>query len=277
MASNQTTLPNVSENEETLLTGVNENVYEDQSIGAELTKKDINRVAWRSMLLQASFNYERMQASGWLYGLLPALKKIHTNKRDLARAMKGHMGFFNTHPFLVTFVIGIILAMERSKQDVNSIQSTKIAVGAPLGGIGDAMFWLTLLPICGGIGASLALQGSILGAVVFILLFNVVHLGLRFGLAHYAYRMGVAAIPLIKANTKKVGHAASIVGMTVIRLKTIFGIACSSLFCLLAFTGCVVLRQDVLNMVDNEFPWRRLQLAGANFHVLQRQILADER
>ena len=56
MASNQTTLPNVSENEETLLTGVNENVYEDQSIGAELTKKDINRVAWRSMLLQASFN-----------------------------------------------------------------------------------------------------------------------------------------------------------------------------------------------------------------------------
>ncbi|HGU4796402.1 TPA: PTS system mannose/fructose/sorbose family transporter subunit IID [Escherichia coli] len=130
MASNQTTLPNVSENEETLLTGVNENVYEDQSIGAELTKKDINRVAWRSMLLQASFNYERMQASGWLYGLLPALKKIHTNKRDLARAMKGHMGFFNTHPFLVTFVIGIILAMERSKQDVNSIQSTKIAVGA---------------------------------------------------------------------------------------------------------------------------------------------------
>lgn len=99
MASNQTALPNVSETEETLLSGTNENVYEDQNIGAELTKKDINRVAWRSMLLQASFNYERMQASGWLYGLLPALKKIHTNKRDLARSMKGHMGFFNTHPF----------------------------------------------------------------------------------------------------------------------------------------------------------------------------------
>lgn len=126
------------------------------------------------MLLQASFNYERMQASGWLYGLLPALKRS-TLINATARAMKGHMGFFNTHPFLVTFVIGIILAMERSKQDVNSIQSTKIAVGAPLGGIGDAMFWLTLLPICGGIGASLALQGSILGAVVFIVLFNVVH------------------------------------------------------------------------------------------------------
>ena len=57
------------------------------------------------------------------------------------------------------------------------------------------MFWLTLLPICGGIGASLAPQGSILGAVVFIVLFNVVHLGLRFGLAHYAYRYGRGGDP----------------------------------------------------------------------------------
>lgn len=88
MASNQTTLPNVSENEETLLTGVNENVYEDQSIGAELTKRyQPRRLAFHAVT--SVFNYERMQASGWLYGLLPALKKIHTNKRDLARAMKG--------------------------------------------------------------------------------------------------------------------------------------------------------------------------------------------
>ncbi|MCG6326462.1 PTS system mannose/fructose/sorbose family transporter subunit IID, partial [Vibrio alginolyticus] len=146
---------------------------------------DINKMAWRSLLLQASFNYERMQASGWLYGLLPALKKIHTNKADLSKAMQGHMGFFNTHPFLVTFVMGLVLAMERSNQNINSIQSTKIAVGAPMGGIGDAMFWLTLLPICGGIGADLALQGSIMGAVFFFVLFNAVHFGLRFGLAHY--------------------------------------------------------------------------------------------
>lgn len=209
MGSNQ-------KNDVSQLQDVTTDEYQDKSTGAELTKSDINKIAWRSLLLQASFNFERMQASGWLYGLLPALKKIHTNHSDLSKSMKGHMGFFNTHPFLVTFVMGIVLAMERSKQNVNSIQSTKIAVGAPLGGIGDAMFWLTLLPICGGIGADLALQGSIMGAVVFFCLFNVVHFGLRFGLAHYAYRMGVAAIPLIKANTKKVGHAASIVGMTVI-------------------------------------------------------------
>lgn len=198
------------------MSNVADNEYQDQSIGAPLTSKDINKMAFRSLFLQASFNYERMQAGGWLYGLLPALKKIHTNKNDLSKSMKGHMGLLNTHPFLVTFVMGIILAMERSKQDVTSINNTKIAVAAPLGGIGDAMFWLTLLPICGGIGASMALQGSIMGAVFFLVLFNVVHFSLRFGLAHFAYKMGVNAIPMIKANTKKVAHAASIIGLTVI-------------------------------------------------------------
>ncbi|WP_265421944.1 PTS N-acetylgalactosamine transporter subunit IID [Aeromonas salmonicida] len=232
---------------------VSDDVYEDQQLGAELTRQDINRFAWRSLLLQASFNYERMQASGWLYGLLPALQKIHTNPKDLSRAMKGHMGFFNTHPFLVTFVMGIVLAMERSKQNVNSIQSTKIAVGAPLGGIGDAMFWLTLLPICGGIGADLALQGSIMGAVFFFLLFNVVHFGLRFGLAHYAYRMGVAAIPLIKANTRKVGHAASIIGMTVIGALVATYVRLGTTLEITAGDAVVKLQADVLDKLMPAF------------------------
>ncbi|MBL0562370.1 PTS N-acetylgalactosamine transporter subunit IID [Aeromonas hydrophila] len=253
MASNNTATRLAQTAEPQPTRAVSDDVYEDQQLGAELTRQDINRFAWRSLLLQASFNYERMQASGWLYGLLPALQKIHTNPKDLSRAMKGHMGFFNTHPFLVTFVMGIVLAMERSKQNVNSIQSTKIAVGAPLGGIGDAMFWLTLLPICGGIGADLALQGSIMGAVVFFLLFNLVHFGLRFGLAHYAYRMGVAAIPLIKANTRKVGHAASIVGMTVIGALVATYVRLGTTLEITAGDAVVKLQADVLDKLMPAF------------------------
>ncbi|WP_368205489.1 PTS N-acetylgalactosamine transporter subunit IID [Aeromonas sp. s5] len=253
MASNNTATRLAQAAEPQPTRAVSDDVYEDQQLGAELTRQDINRFAWRSLLLQASFNYERMQASGWLYGLLPALQKIHTNPKDLSRAMKGHMGFFNTHPFLVTFVMGIVLAMERSKQNVNSIQSTKIAVGAPLGGIGDAMFWLTLLPICGGIGADLALQGSIMGAVVFFLLFNLVHFGLRFGLAHYAYRMGVAAIPLIKANTRKVGHAATIVGMTVIGALVATYVRLGTTLEITAGDAVVKLQADVLDKLMPAF------------------------
>jgi len=119
-------------------------------------------------------------------------------------------------------------------------------------GIGQ-LFWLTLLPICGGIGASLALQGSILGAVVFIVLFNVVHLGLRFGLAHYAYRMGVAAIPLIKSNTKKVGHAASIVGMTVIGALVATYVRLNTTLEIKAGDAVVKLQADVIDKLMPAF------------------------
>lgn len=103
------------------------------------------------------------------------------------------------------------------------------------------------------IGASLALQGSILGAVVFIVLFNVVHLGLRFGLAHYAYRMGVAAIPLIKANTKKVGHAASIVGMTVIGALVATYVRLSTTLEITAGDAVVKLQADVIDKLMPAF------------------------
>lgn len=79
MESNVSNALKVSANDATVkpAPGVAADEYENKEIGAELTKSDINRMAWRSLLLQASFNFERMQASGWLYGLLPALKKIH--------------------------------------------------------------------------------------------------------------------------------------------------------------------------------------------------------
>lgn len=192
------------------------NEYKDTSVEQVITKKDLNKMAWRSLLLQASFNYERMQACGWLYSLLPGLKKIHKNKDDLSKSMKMHMEFFNTHPFLVTFIMGIVMAMEENKEDPDTIRGIKVATMGPLGGIGDALFWLTLLPICAGIGASMALDGSIAGPVVFLIMFNVVHFGLRFGLMHYGYNTGVSAIAKLKENTKHVSRAASILGLSVV-------------------------------------------------------------
>ena len=173
-------------------------------------------MARRSLLLQASFNYERMQAGGWLYQLIPGLRKIHRNPQDLANSMKMHMEFINVHPFDVTFLSGPVLAMEQNKEKISTIRAVKVALMGPLGGIGDALFWLTLLPICAGIGASLALEGSLFGPIVFLLLFNLFHFGLRFGLAHYGYQAGTSALALLKTHTRRISHAASIVGMTVI-------------------------------------------------------------
>lgn len=80
--------------------------YSDLTPAANLSKKTLNKMVWRSLFLQASFNYERMQACGWLYGILPGLEEIHTNKEDLKASMAHNLDFLNTHPFLVTFVMG---------------------------------------------------------------------------------------------------------------------------------------------------------------------------
>lgn len=205
-----------------IFAGANNNpdVYEDQSAPHVVEPADIRRMAWRSLFLQASFNYERMQANGWLYTILPALRKIHRNDNDLKKSMSMHLEFFNTHPFLVTFISGLVLAMEEAKERVDTIRAIKVSTMGPGGGIGDAVFWLTLLSICGGVGASFSLQGSWIGPVFFLVFFNVVHFGLRFGLASYGYKMGVSAIKSLKDQTRKLAHAASIVGLTVIGAMT---------------------------------------------------------
>ena len=198
----------------------NYDVYKDQSAAKVITTKDLSRMAWRSLFLQASFNYERMQANGWLYTILPALRKIHKNPDDLRASMRMHLEFFNTHPFLVTFISGLVVSMEEAKENISTIRAIKVSTMGPGGGIGDAVFWLTLLSICGGVGASFSLSGSWLGPIFFLVAFNVVHFALRFGLANYGYKMGVSAIANLKEQTRKISHAASIVGLTVIGAMT---------------------------------------------------------
>ncbi len=190
--------------------------YIDKTESETLDNKTLNQMAWRSMFLQASFNYERMQAGGWLYSILPGLKKIHKNKQDLSTSMKHNLEFFNCHPFLITFVMGIILSLEQKKSDVQTIRALRVAAMGPLGGIGDAIFWFTLLPISAGIGANLSLQGSILGPIIFFVLFNIVHLGLRFGLMHWSYKVGVEGITKLTKNAKEFTRAATVLGMIVV-------------------------------------------------------------
>ena len=192
------------------------NGYNENTPMKVLTQKDLDRMVWRSLLLQASFNYERMQACGWLYGLIPGLKKVHTNKEDLSKSMSLHMEFFNTHPFLVTFIMGLVLAMEEGKEDRVTIRAIKIATMGPLGGIGDSLLWLTALPVTASIGIGMAKAGNPLGPIVFLILINIIHFALQFGLMNYGYQTGVSALSTLKDSMKQVSQGASIVGLMVV-------------------------------------------------------------
>lgn len=198
--------------------------YKDQNPAPQLDKKTLNKMVWRSLFLQASFNYERMQAAGWLYGILPGLEKIHTNKDDLAASMSHNLEFFNTHPFLVTFVMGIVLSLEQNKSDIPTIRAVRVAAMGPLGGIGDALFWFTLVPIVAGITSNMALQKNIAAPFIFLLVFNVAQFLIRYWLMHWSYKMGTQAISILTANAKEFTRAASILGVFVVgALTCIYG------------------------------------------------------
>ena len=146
------------------------------------------------MCIRDSFNYERMQAAGWLYCILPGLEKIHAdNKEDLELSMEHNLEFFNTHPFLVTFVMGIILSLEQQKADIETIRAVRVAAMGPLGGIGDAIFWFTLVPITAGITSNMAINGSLAGPIMFLLIFNIVQFACRFFLMYWSYNLGTKA------------------------------------------------------------------------------------
>lgn len=194
--------------------------YSDQTPAPQLDNKTLNKMVWRSVYLQASFNYERMQAGGWLYSILPGLEKIHTNKKDLSASMAHNLEFFNTHPFLVNFVMGIVLSLEQNKTDIQTIRAVRVAAMGPLGGIGDALFWFTLVPITAGITANMAIAGNIAAPFIFLLIFNAVQFGLRYFLMHWSYRKGTDAISIMTANAKEFTRAASILGIFVVGALT---------------------------------------------------------
>ena len=194
--------------------------YKDTAPAKPLTKAVLNKMVWRSLNLQASFNYERMQAAGWLWGILPGLEAIHTNKDDLSTSMTHNLEFFNTHPFLVTFVMGIVLSMEQQKADINSIRAVRVAAMGPLGGIGDALFWFTLVPITAGITANLAIDGNLFGPILYFIITFGVQMALRYWLMYWSYDMGTKAIEVLTANAREFTHAASMLGVFVVGALT---------------------------------------------------------
>ena len=194
--------------------------YKDTAPAKPLTKAVLNKMVWRSLNLQASFNYERMQAAGWLWSILPGLEAIHTNKDDLSTAMTHNLEFFNTHPFLVTFVMGIVLSMEQQKADINSIRAVRVAAMGPLGGIGDALFWFTLVPITAGITANMAISGNLAGPIIYFLITFGVQMALRYWLMYWSYDMGTKAIEVLTANAREFTHAASMLGVFVVGALT---------------------------------------------------------
>ncbi|MBS5182064.1 MAG: PTS mannose/fructose/sorbose transporter family subunit IID, partial [Streptococcus salivarius] len=180
------------------------------------------KVWWRSQFLQGSWNYERMQNLGWAYSLIPAIKKLYTNKEDQAAALKRHLEFFNTHPYVAAPIMGVTLALEEEKANGTeiedaAIQGVKIGMMGPLAGIGDPVFWFTVRPILGALGASLAQAGNIAGPLIFFIGWNLIRMAFLWYTQELGYKAGSEITKDMSGGIlKDITKGASILGMFIL-------------------------------------------------------------
>lgn len=186
-----------------------------------LNKRDLMKVFWRSFTMEWTWNYERQANLGYGFAMVPILEKLYKDKpEEKAEALQRHLEFFNTTPHVSTLILGISSAMEEQNStqedfDTSSINNVKVGLMGPLAGMGDSLLWGTLRIIATGIGTSLALQGNILGPILFLLIFNIPHIILRYICMMGGYKLGAGFLSKMQQGglMDKVTYGASIVGL----------------------------------------------------------------
>lgn len=188
----------------------------------KITKSDLFKTFIYENFQQASFNFERMHALAFCVDMIPSIKRLYSdNKQEAVAALERHNQFFNVTPAVCGIPVGVTIGLEEARAngkeiDAETIQSLKVGLMGPLCGVGDPVIWGTLRPITAALGASLAMQGSVLGPILFFVLFNVVRLAFKwFGLA-YGYKAGLGIVKDLSGNLlPKLTEGATVLGLFV--------------------------------------------------------------
>ncbi|EFL77630.1 PTS mannose transporter subunit IID [Actinobacillus pleuropneumoniae] len=187
----------------------------------QLTSSDIRATYWRSTFLLGSFNFERMQSMGFCVSMIPTIKRLYSRKEDQAAALKRHLEFFNTQPWVGSAIMGVTAAMEQERAngadiDDAAISGVKVGLMGPLAGVGDPIFWGTLRPVLAALGAGLAISGSILGPLLFFIGINLCRALTRWYGFKYGYQKGTEIVSdMGGGRLQKVTQGASILGLFV--------------------------------------------------------------
>lgn len=200
---------------------------EKKVLGAE-EKKVLNSMFWRSHLVFINFNMVKMEANGFTLTMTPAIESIYKDDPEGKKeAYLRHQNFFNTHAVPFSFIAGLSYAMEKEHHDNGSvdgqtIESIKASLMGPTAGMFDSLFFNCLRIIAAGIGIGLCAEGSILGTIIFILIYGVSQSVVKYFFVNAGYVYGTSFIDavfssgLMSALTK----AASVLGLMMVGAMT---------------------------------------------------------
>jgi PTS system mannose-specific IID component len=155
----------------------------------------------RAFLLQASWSFDRMQTAGFAYAIEPVLKKLYSDPAEYESRVKLHLEYFNTQPYFASFILGAAIRLEQDRASARNaaadVSGLKDALMAPLGALGDSFFWGALKPMAAVAAVAVAMVGSWLAPILFLILFNIWHIGLRLGMLFWGYSSGGDAVALM--------------------------------------------------------------------------------
>ena len=155
----------------------------------KLTKEDFKQINRRSLFtFQLGWNYERMQGSGYLYTILPQLRKIYGDDTpELKEVMKTHTQFFNT-------------------------SGLKTGLMGPFAAIGDSIFAALIPTIFGALAANMAINGNPTGIFIWIVA-QIAVMVFRWKQLEFAYREGISLVTTMQHRLTALTDAATLLGV----------------------------------------------------------------
>lgn len=174
--------------------------------------RELAGVFWRSLLMQAAWSFERLQSLGFAFAVLPVLRKLYPEPAERASRIREHLGYFNTQPYLASFILGAVARIEQDQRgrpdrasDVNAIKAT---LAAPLGALGDSFFWGGIKPLAAVLAVALLMPGGWWAPFFFLGFYNIWHLGARAELLYLGFRSsGNAAVFMGRFNFAMMAQA----------------------------------------------------------------------
>lgn len=149
------------------------------------------------------FSQEHMQTFGYLCSMLPLVEELYDNEEDKATAMNTYTAFFNTEPQLGSVVVGITAGLEEARAngaedvDEETINGLRAGLMGPIAGIGDSLVVGTVIPILLGIAMGMSTGGSPLGAIFYIIVWNLfAYFGMKF-MYFKGYELGGKAVDFL--------------------------------------------------------------------------------
>ena len=187
----------------------------------KLSQQDVKKAMLRSMCYQwQSFNYETMQSTGFTQFIAPALQKIYEGDDELiAKKTDQYLSsFYNTENTMGQIIHGAVLALEES--GVENITDTAVALRTglmgPFAGLGDSIFKVSFKVIFGSLAGYMALEGSVVGLVLCIILGLFCNVCVRYWFFMNGYKQGVSFITTKQDMIKGLTAAVTVMGLVVI-------------------------------------------------------------